>query len=129
MISLGINRTKDTPAVTFDIESNSFSIKGRSLPENALEFYKPIYDWIVEYSEKNKDKGIWLNLDLEYMNSSSIKLIFHIINKIDAYYSETNAKNETGINWGYRKNDELTKLKGQEYQTYFTIPIKLVIID
>lgn len=128
MISLKIDKTKDTPAVVFDIENNSFSIKGRSLPENALEFYKPIYDWIVEYSETNKDKGILLNLDLEYMNSSSIKLIFHILNKIDVHYSETNAKNETGINWGYRKNDELTKLKGREYKAYFTLPIKLVTI-
>jgi len=45
MESLIIQKSEDTPQIEFDLVTGIFSITGRSLPENAIEFYKPILDW------------------------------------------------------------------------------------
>lgn len=129
MNAINLDRTKDTPSVILDVDKNVFQIIGKSLPENAMVFYKPLYDWIVQYCEKYNDKGIEFNVDLEYLNSSSIKLVFLLFNKIDEYYSNTNAKDKTCINWKYRVEDELIKMKGEEFKEYLNLPFNLILID
>ena len=37
-----------TPTVNFD-NGGVLEIAGRSIPENSIEFYKPLIDWIDEY--------------------------------------------------------------------------------
>ena len=129
MNSIHLNKTDDTPEVIFDADKQLFSIKGKSLPENAMEFYKPLYDWIVEYSKTNLNNGITLHIDLEYLNSSSIKLVFLIFSKIDEYYSLTSNKSSTNINWFYKKDDELTKIKGEEFKDLLKTPFNLIVKD
>ena len=129
MDSIKLDKTKDTPSVTFDIENKIFDISGKSLPENPSEFYKPLYEWIVEYCSKHKNDGIVLNVDLEYLNSSSIKLVFIIFNKLNDYYNNTDAKADTCINWNYKGSDDLIKMKGEEFKDYLEIPFNLIIKD
>jgi len=124
-----LDKTRDTPSVFFDNNTGILTLEGRSLPENAMVFYKPLYDWIIEYASNYKDTGITLDVDLEYLNSSSIKLVFLILNKVDEYYSETKAKDKTCINWKHKKEDELTKLKGEEFKEYLKVPLNLIAID
>ncbi len=37
-----IEGTPKTPTVKFDAAQGVFEIKGRSIPENSVEFYKPL---------------------------------------------------------------------------------------
>ena len=39
-----------TPVVELK-SSGDLLLKGRSIPENSIEFYKPIIDWIDSYSQ------------------------------------------------------------------------------
>ena len=39
-----------TPEVEFNA-SGELLLKGRSIPENSIEFYKPLIEWIESYSE------------------------------------------------------------------------------
>ena len=41
-----IEGTPKTPTVKFDSTEGVFEIKGRSIPENSVEFYKPLVDWL-----------------------------------------------------------------------------------
>ena len=77
-----LDQTKDTPSIHFNLAKNIFEIKGKSMPENATVFFKPIYEWIALFSSHHADNGIQLNVDLEYLNSSSIKLVFLIFNQL-----------------------------------------------
>ena len=46
-----IEGTPKTPTVKFDSTEGVFEIKGRSIPENSVEFYKPLVDWLDSYKE------------------------------------------------------------------------------
>ena len=44
-----IKATEKTPYVNFDATSGRLQIHGYSLPENSIEFYKPVMDWLEKY--------------------------------------------------------------------------------
>ena len=46
MEPISIVGTPKTPTVHFDNEKGKVEIKGRSIPENSIEFYKPLVDWL-----------------------------------------------------------------------------------
>ena len=74
-----------TPAVNFDSASGVLELKGRSIPENSVEFYKPLNDWIENYGANPKDKTIVdINLIIHLLLFSHllIFLYFHYHNLI-----------------------------------------------
>ena len=60
-----IEGTPKTPTVKFDSAAGIFEIKGRSIPENSVEFYKPLVDWLESYKEAPLEKTS-VNIRLEY---------------------------------------------------------------
>ena len=46
MENLTLEGTPKTPTVSFSKDAGVLEIKGRSIPENSIEFYKPLLDWI-----------------------------------------------------------------------------------
>ena len=52
METLLIEGSAKTPTIKFDAEQGIIEIKGRSIPENSIEFYKPLIDWLEKYSGK-----------------------------------------------------------------------------
>ena len=54
MEPLVVEATPDSPAVLLDKAQGIFELKGRSMPEDPIEFYKPIIAWAADYvSEPN----------------------------------------------------------------------------
>ena len=53
-----IEGTPKTPTIRFDVSEGIFEIKGRSIPENSVEFYKPLIDWLENYKETPLDKTV-----------------------------------------------------------------------
>ena len=70
MGKISIEGTSKTPTVLFDSESGVMELKGRSIPENSIEFYKPI----VESLEKVQN----LLQKLKYNWSTSIPLRLNV---------------------------------------------------
>ena len=128
METLIIDPTDYTPEIIFNPSGNIFSIKGKSLPENSVDFYKPIFEWISNFSNNNPNKNIALDVDIEYMNSSSIKLLFYIFNTIDKHF-KTNNNPETCINWFCPKGDELIAQKGKESKDILELPFHIKFKD
>ena len=85
MEALIIEGTTKTPNVNFDSEKGKLEIKGRSIPENSIEFYKPLVDWLEEYSHTPKSKTE-VNVHLEYFNTSSSKCILDVFKKLEAIH-------------------------------------------
>jgi len=124
MDALIVKLTKETPEIIFNPKDDLYSIKGKSLPENAVDFYKPVFDWITNFSLNHPNKSIALNVDIDYMNSSSIKLIFFIFNTINKHYQSNNNTN-TCINWFCSKDDELMVNKGNEFKELLELPFHI----
>lgn len=122
-ISLEGNRQK--PKVLFDGEKGILEIKGRSLPEQAHDLYKPLLDWIDEYQENPKTSTI-LNIQLEYINSSSNKYLLLILKKLDDLFL---AGNQVHINWYCEDDDEDLLDTVEECKAFLAIPIDLHAIE
>lgn len=43
------HKSNNTPEVEFNFEEGIFKIKGRSIPENAHDFYRKLIDLLIEY--------------------------------------------------------------------------------
>ncbi|HCI56292.1 MAG TPA: DUF1987 domain-containing protein [Bacteroidales bacterium] len=120
-----IEGTAKTPSVRFDPDTGVFEIKGRSIPENSVEFYKPIVDWLDKYKESPLSKTE-VNIKLEYFNTSSSKCILDVFKKFEAIHK---AKNEVQINWYYEEDDEDMLEAGEDYESIIRVPFKMIEIS
>ncbi len=83
MDPISIEGTPKTPTVNFDADKGLVEIKGRSIPENSIEFYKPLVDWLEGYSS-GPAGSTTVNVQLEYFNTSSSKCILDVFKKLEA---------------------------------------------
>jgi hypothetical protein len=118
-----IEGTQKTPSVNFDADSGVFEIKGRSIPENSIDFYKPLIEWLEEYAKEAKEKTV-VNVQLEYFNTSSSKCILDVFKKLEAINKMP--KNEVVINWYYEEDDEDMLEAGEDYESIIRVPFKMI---
>jgi hypothetical protein len=123
---INIEGTPKTPTVSMNPSTGVIEIKGRSIPENSIEFYKPIVDWLEEYYAGPAVKTV-VNVQLEYFNTSSSKCILDVFKKL-----ENLKKNQKDviINWFYEEDDEDMLEAGEDYESIIKVPFKMIqIVD
>ncbi len=125
MENLVIEGTPKTPTIKFQPEEGKLLIQGRSIPENSIEFYKPLVDSLESYAGNPKDTT---NVDivLEYFNTSSSKCILDVFKKLEKINAD---KTGVIINWHYEEDDEDMLEAGEDYQAIINIPFKMVEIE
>lgn len=74
--------TRKTPSVLMDATTGIIEFKGRSIPENSVEFYTDLIVWIDGYGKKLRATTI-VNIQLEYFNTSSSKCLLDIFKKLE----------------------------------------------
>ena len=122
MDNLTIDGSAKTPTVEFE-GVGKLLIKGRSIPENSIEFYKPVIDWIGAYGDAPKDITE-VNVQLEYFNTSSSKCILDVFKKL-----ETLSGTEVKVNWYYEEDDEDMLEAGEDYQAIIDLPFKMIEVE
>ncbi len=120
-----IDGTPKTPTILFDINGGVLDIKGRSIPENSIEFYKPLVDALDKYSVATKSVTT-VNIQLEYFNTSSSKCILDIFKKLESIHK---SGSDVTINWHYEDDDEDMLEAGEDYQAIIGIPFKMVPVS
>ncbi|MCF6366463.1 MAG: DUF1987 domain-containing protein [Bacteroidales bacterium] len=106
-----IKKDSLSPKVVLDQESGVFCLSGKSIVENAHDFYTPILNWFKEYFKK-PNKSTHLIFYIEYLNSSSALQISNLI----FLFSENKKGNQLKITWLYDEDDEAMKETGKEFQ-------------
>jgi hypothetical protein len=117
MNRLEIAGKEDTPNVILDKSSNHFEISGRSLPEDAAEFYNPVIQWLAAYAQA-PNASTEIQIKLEYFNTASSKLILDVLTKCEAI---AGAK----VSWYYHEDDEDMDEAGQEFSELVEIPFEI----
>lgn len=120
-----IEGTPKTPTVNFDASTGKIEIKGRSIPENSIEFYKPLVDWLEAYGSAAQANTV-VNIQLEYFNTSSSKCILDIFKKLE---NIAKAGSNVIINWYYEEDDEDMLEAGEDYQSIIKVPFKMIEIE
>lgn len=124
MKKVAIEGTAKTPNILFDSESGLLEIKGRSIPENSTEFFRPLMEALKENQNKLA-KGLNVNFQLEYFNTSSSKCILDLLKLLA---SMKKSGTEVIINWYYEEDDEDMLESGENYQEIVNIPFTMLII-
>jgi hypothetical protein len=125
MEPLIIQGTTNTPAVRLNKATNKFLITGVSLPENVLDFYQPVIDWIEEYFDNPNPQTIF-EFKFNYLNTASSKIVSNILQILDEHFIQ-------GINisvaWYYDFEDAEIKELGQDFSEMMDVPMELLISE
>ena len=122
MENLSLAGTPKTPTVELNADSGTLLLKGRSIPENSIEFYKPILAWIEQYSALTKDETT-LQIQLEYFNTSSSKCLLDVFKRMETL------KGKVVIEWYYENDDEDMLEAGEDYEAIIHVPFKKIGVD
>ena len=118
-----LEATPKTPRLFFSKETGEFEISGRSIPENSIEFYKPVINWLDNYIT-DPGQHTLLVIKLEYFNTSSSKCILDVFKKL-----ETLGGTEITVNWYYEEDDEDMLEAGEDYQAIIDLPFKMIEVE
>lgn len=125
METLRIEQTDDSPQVILDQEDNQFELSGKSLPEDAVEFYKPILDWLNAYRQEPLPLTLF-NLKLLYFNTASSKLIMDILLIFEEMILESH---EVVVRWHSLKSDEDMQEAGKEFDEMIEVPFEHITYE
>ncbi|HKK39120.1 MAG TPA: DUF1987 domain-containing protein [Cryomorphaceae bacterium] len=125
MDSINIEGTPKTPTVKFDEQSGVLVIRGRSIPENSIDFYKPLNDWLDAYAEGD-GQGLTLNMELEYFNTSSSKCILDVFKKLENISKQGK---RVAVKWHYEEDDEDMLEAGEDYDAIIDIEFEMVKVE
>jgi hypothetical protein len=122
MEELYIEATSETPMVRLNPENGVFEIRGKSVPEDAEKFFKPVLEWLERYVAQPAKSTI-LNLDLDYFNISSSKRILFILYKFNEL---AGTNREVRVKWYYHEADEDMYEVGQDYAFMVKVPFEFI---
>lgn len=125
METLRIEQTDDSPQIILDQEDNQFEISGKSLPEDVVDFYQPVLDWLNGYKEKPLSKTVF-NLKMIYFNTASSKMILDILMVFEDMVVEGH---DVVIRWHSLQSDEDMQEAGKEFEEMIDVPFEHTIYN
>ncbi len=114
--------TEDTPKIEFNTENHTFTISGRSLPENAIDFYAPVLEWVDKTLNENERNSFIFEVKIEYFNTSSSKQLAKLFLTIEQYVE----KHDLLIKWFYEKEDLDMLMSGNQYSKFLKLNFKFI---
>ena len=122
MDTLIIGSSPKTPHVIFNADTGELLLEGRSIPENSLEFYVPLMEWLEFYSHEVQAETI-VQMKLEYFNTSSSKCILDFFRKLEII---SKRGNKVTVNWYFEEDDEDMLEAGEDYDAIVDLPFMMV---
>jgi len=118
-----IEGTGKTPDIILEAEKGKLEFSGRSIPENSIEFYRPVVDWVEKYLETSPPRTT-ITIKLEYFNTSSSKSLFEIFKKFEYIFK---SGNQVLVRWFYEQEDEDMRESGEDFRDILKIPFELIV--
>lgn len=113
MKELLIEGTKFSPQVKLNPEGHIL-IQGRSIVEDSIVFFAPIFRWIKMVNVS----AMKVDMKLEYMNTASAKQVYSMFEYIKENYSIK----DIYVNWYYEEGDEDSYEMGKDFEAQLRIP-------
>lgn len=134
MESLIIEATEFTPGINFDLNTYVFKMHGVSRPEDVMEFYSPIIEWLKQFDEEivshtsTKYDIPLLNfvIHMSYFNSSSAKSLLQVFERFKVIY---NRGIKLQIDFYYDDGDEQMKEDGEDLSEAIEIPFNFIPVE
>lgn len=127
MRSIHLESTIKTPELDFNGDTGVLLIAGRSLPEDAVDFYEAPLKWVDEYAQspKSTTKAVFR---LEYLNTSSSSMVRTLLERLTDL--SDSGKSEVIVEWHFEEDDLEMEETGRHYEhTIENLPIKFVEVE
>jgi hypothetical protein len=113
----------DSPIITIDNEKKIIRVVGASYPEDAVDSFIPILDWLKEIDPKNSEK-VTIEFDFTILSSASNKMVYEILLKL-LQMNKEGLKVE--VFWYYEAFDEDLEEEGRSFKAAIDLPFHIVI--
>tara|TARA_B100000809_G_scaffold203328_1_gene204342 strand:+ start:392 stop:778 length:387 start_codon:yes stop_codon:yes gene_type:complete len=77
-----IKQTESTPLITLNEVSNELFFTGILIPDNSVDFFRPLIIWINKYQDEAK-AGFKFVIELEHFNTPSSILLLKVMKRIN----------------------------------------------
>jgi hypothetical protein len=125
MEKIFIEPSRVTPLISFDPEEGILEMRGRSSPENAIQFYQKVIENLSLYAQS--DQGDFTaNFAFEYFNTSSSKCLFDVFKRLVRIRE---SGKELTINWFYEEDDEDMMEAGEDYSDLLDLEFNFIEIE
>jgi hypothetical protein len=98
-----------TPQIILDVQNQTFSMTGNSRPENPMQFYKPMFDWLNAYIPTTSDKLVF-EVKMDYFNTSTSKILLDLFE----LFEKLATSKDIHVIWYYQSDDEEMQEAGEE---------------
>jgi len=106
-----IDSTHKSPLIEGNIDEGTLFIQGKSIPEDAKQFYLPLLNWALNLKDSPAEK-IEVIADLEYFNTSTSSILLTLFRMIEKISLDKPAS----IKWIYEEDDLDMEEVGEDYQ-------------
>lgn len=118
MNDIDFTQTSSTPQVRTDMRDGRLAMAGDSYPENPFEFFQPIIDWVDAYLNEG-DRPLACNLELVYLNTSSIRAMMDIFDRLEEAHG---TGRQVSIRWTYEPENERVGELAEEFKEDCSFP-------
>jgi len=121
MESIIREETSHSPLVNFNTEG-FIEIKGRGRLENSVEFFEPLFQWVIDYDQEK----VKMDINLEYFNTAFSKCLLEIFKLLN----KNKKVNEVSVNWHYVEEDTDILESGEMMKDLFTrFKFEFIVIE
>ena len=114
---------KNCPGIAYYPDTNKLELVGRSIPENPELIFRRLEELLTLHFEKNA--GLDINIQLEYINSGSSKYLYEILKRLTGYGRSGKL---VKMKWLYEEDDEGMLELGEHYRDTAGIPLEISMI-
>ncbi|HOG20618.1 MAG TPA: DUF1987 domain-containing protein [Salinivirgaceae bacterium] len=112
--------THSSPKIQLDAQQGTLLIVGRSIPENAMKVYRPVMEWIEQYSVKPK-KQTTITIQLSFFNTSTSKYLMELLKRFEDVCKQGF---DVIVNWHCDDEDILDIV--QDYKALVKVPVNII---
>ena len=125
MNDLNLPATSNSPAIQSSWQDGLLTLRGDSYPENSFELFQPIIDWVEAFLAQ-ENRLLKLELELLYLNTSSIRVLMDILDSLEEAHGKGRA---VQVVWRFDRANERVAQLGEEFKEDCTFPFDIIARD
>jgi hypothetical protein len=122
MNDLNIPGSQSTPSISTHTETGLLRMAGDSYPENSFEFFAEVIAWVESYLAEQQ-RPLRLELNLVYMNTSSVKAMLDIFDMLEDAHGQGR---EVSVAWYYDPRNERVVDLADEFKEDCSFPFDIL---
>lgn len=116
-----IEGTQSIPDIFGDWAQGVLKISGDSYPENSFELFEPLLQWVERYLDQDGSE-LTLQLNLLYLNTSSVKIMMDIFDLLEVAHTQGKKVN---VIWSYDEENERVAELAEDFKEDCTFPFDI----